>query len=279
MRKNILQKYLELHVGYYDIDSNSPGGLLTKLSIDTTQLNSLILTIFGSIISTAGAIITALVIGFIYDWKLSLILCAFIPFIVMSTVLMGNYRENGREGNKKIRIEAGSILSECVINTKTIFSFNFQPHALEIYRNILEKETKAYLKDSIMLGLLIGGGVFILFSSHSVVYKCAIIFIKNRTLTFNSMNAVMNTLMTSTDGISDSLYGIGDYPKAKLSFKSIYKIMNTPSEINAFEYANKNKQFPEIFKGKIEFKNVTFAYPTKPKQKILKNLSLIINPG
>ena len=279
MRKNILQKYLEIHVGYYDIDSNSPGGLLTKLSIDTTQLNSLILTIFGSIISTAGAIITALVIGFIYDWKLSLILCAFIPFIVMSTVLMGNYRENGREGNKKIRIEAGSILSECVINTKTIFSFNFQPHALEIYRNILEKETKAYLKDSIMLGLLIGGGVFILFSSHSVVYKCAMIFIKNRTLTFNSMNAVMNTLMTSTDGISDSLHGIGDYPKAKLSFKSIFKIMNTPSEINAFEYVNKNKQFPEIFKGKIEFKNVTFAYPTKPKQKILKNLSLIINPG
>ena len=28
MRRNVLQKYLELHVGYYDIDSNSPGGLL-----------------------------------------------------------------------------------------------------------------------------------------------------------------------------------------------------------------------------------------------------------
>ena len=65
MRKKVLQKYLELHVGYYDIDSNSPGGLLTKLSIDTTQIHSLILTIFGAIISTAGAIITALVIGFI----------------------------------------------------------------------------------------------------------------------------------------------------------------------------------------------------------------------
>ena len=279
MRKKVLQKYLELHVGYYDIDSNSPGGLLTKLSIDTTQLNSLILAIFGSLLSTSGAIITALIIGFIYDWKLSLIICIFIPFIVMSTVLMGNYRENGREGNKKIRIEAGSVLSECAINTKTIFSFNFQPHALEIYRNILEKETKAYIKDSIMLGLLIGGGIFILYVSHAVVYKCAIKFIRKRTLTFDNMNAVMNTLMSSTDGISDSLHGIGDYPKAKLSFKSIFKIMNTPSEINAFEYANKNKQFPENFKGKIEFKNVTFAYPTKPKQKILKNLSLIINPG
>jgi ATP-binding cassette subfamily B (MDR/TAP) protein 1 len=55
--------------------------------------------------------------------------------------------------------------------------------------------------------------------------------------------------------------------------------MNTPSQINAFEYINKDKQFPNVFNGKIEFRNVTFAYPTKPKQKILKNLSLIINPG
>ena len=279
MRKKILQKYLELHVGYYDIDSNSPGGLLTKLSIDTTQISPLILSIFGSVISTAGTLITALVIGLIYDWKLSLIICIFIPFIVMSTFLMGNYRENGREGNKKIRIEAGSVLSECAINTKTIFSFNFQQPALEMYRNILKKETKAYIKDSIMLGFLIGFGVFILFSSHSVIYKCAIKFIRKRTLTYEDMNVVMNTLMTSTDGISDSLHGIGDYPKAKLSFKSIYKTMNTPSEINAFQYANKDKQFPNIFRGKIEFKDVTFAYPTKPKQKILKNLSLVINPG
>lgn len=55
--------------------------------------------------------------------------------------------------------------------------------------------------------------------------------------------------------------------------------MNTPSEINAFEYFNKDKQFPNEFKGKIEFKNVTFAYPTKPKLKILKDLSLTYNPG
>ena len=279
MRKKVLQKYLELHVGYYDIDSNSPGGLLTKLSIDTTQISPLILTIFGSVISTVGSVLTALIIGFIYDWKLSLIIFIFIPFIVMCTVLMGNYRENGREVNKQIRIEAGNVLSECAINTKTIFSFNFQQHALEMYRNILEKETKAYLKDSIMLGFLIGLGVFILFSSHSVIYKCSFKFIRKRTLTYEDMNVVMNTLMTSTDGIADSLHGIGDYPKAKLSFKSIYRVMNTPSEINAFQAVNKDKQFPNNFKGKIEFKNVTFAYPTKPNQKILKNLSLVINPG
>ena len=36
---------------------------------------------------------------------------------------------------------------------------------------------------------------------------------------------------------------------------------------------------PDNLKGKIEFRNVTFAYPTKPEIDILKNASFIIEPG
>ena len=51
-RKKILKKYLELHMSFYDITKNSPGALLTKLSIDTMQLNNLVLSIVGSTIQT-----------------------------------------------------------------------------------------------------------------------------------------------------------------------------------------------------------------------------------
>ena len=148
-----------------------------------------------------------------------------------------------------------------------------------MYRNILEREKKDYLKDSIMSGLIFGAGVFIEYACYCAIYRASYNFIRNRTLTYDRMNIAMNLLMTSRYGISDNLLGITDYPKAKLSFRSLYKILNTPSEINAFEYVNENKQFPKVFKGKIEFKNVTFAYPTKPQQNILKNLSFIVKPG
>ena len=58
MRKNIVEKYLSLHIAYFDIDNNSPGALLTKLSIDTTQLNSIILTLVGDVLQTTGNLIT-----------------------------------------------------------------------------------------------------------------------------------------------------------------------------------------------------------------------------
>ena len=57
MRKLIIDKYLKLHVGYFDIDENAPGALLTKLSIDTTQLNSLVLSVLGDAVSVGGVII------------------------------------------------------------------------------------------------------------------------------------------------------------------------------------------------------------------------------
>jgi ATP-binding cassette subfamily B (MDR/TAP) protein 1 len=42
MRKLVINKYLGMHMGFYDRDENAPGALLSRLSIDTTQLHCLI---------------------------------------------------------------------------------------------------------------------------------------------------------------------------------------------------------------------------------------------
>ena len=67
---------------------------------------------------------------------------------------------------------------------------------------------------------------------------------------------------------------LAELPKAREAFRSLFRILKTPSQTIAFEDVNKDKQFPSEFKGKIEFKNVNFAYPTKPENIILNNLSL-----
>ena len=146
MRKKVFKKYLELHLGFYDIDYNSPGSLLTKLSIDTTKINAVVLSVFGSIFSAAGGIIVMLILGFIFDWKLTLIQLGFIPLILFFNVFKAYFRANSSKGNYDLKVEAGSVISECVISTKTIFSFNFQKTALDIYNSILNKENSSIYK-------------------------------------------------------------------------------------------------------------------------------------
>ena len=93
------------------------------------------------------------------------------------------------------------------------------------------------------------------------------------------MVIVIALINTCTQGITNSMGTLGNIKKAVTSYKSIYSTLFTESRISAFEYDNTNKKSAKDIKGKIEFKNVFFAYPTRPESIVLKNFSLTIMPG
>ena len=197
---------------------------------------------------------------------------------VLFIFLSGKFKYEGQRKYKENRVKAGSYFSECVTNTNIIFSFNFQQGAIDIYKSILETETNEYIKDCIFLSLFNALIDFLPYVANSVAYKSGMHFIRHRTITFEKLIHVKITCMSYIDGIDDYIRGFWEYSRIKIAFKSIYKILNTPSEINAFECANLDKIKVNNLKGKIEFKNVTFSYTTKPTQKIIKNVSFIIPP-
>ncbi len=279
LRKKLFKKYLELDMGFFDFETNNPNELLSIISVEIYYLRLIFTTILNSIIVTLGMIITAIIIGFYYDWKLTLILLCFFPFRIIFSFLVGKFKIGGKRKYKNIRIEASMFFSEVVTNTKTIFSYNYQDCAIETYKNILEKENCDYIKDSIIISVLLSLGDFLSYASNSVAYKCAMKFIRDKTLTFSTMNNVKKTLMSYLETTDITIRGISDYLKVKNGYKSVYRILNTKSEINAFEDQNKDKISLESLKGKIEFRNVTFSYPTKPNLRILKNISFVIPPG
>ena len=280
MKKEVVEKYLSLHVAYFDIDDNAPGALLTKLSIDTTQLNSIILTLVGDVLTTVGNVVTGLTIGFIYDWRLTLISLGFIPFIVTAFVIAkDSVRAVTKKKDNRTDIEAGAMLSECVINTKTIFSFNFQQPAVDMYLGLLLDETTQYIKDSLWKGFFLGFGAFSTYACNATVFYAAKEFILRFSLNFNDFMFAACSLFMMIAGLSVGLNGISDYPKAKRAFISVFKTMRTQSLIPPFLRDNQGKIEPENMKGKIEFRNVTFAYPTKPEIDVLKGVSFVIYPG
>ena len=279
MRKQIIAKYLQLHMSYFDIDENSPGALLTKLSLDTTQLNSLLLSVLGDIISVCGVTICGLCLGFYFSWRLTLISLCFIPFIVTSRIIINKTRRGGRATENKANIEAGSVLSECVTNTKTIYSFNFQREAVKMYLNILNESSYVFIRDSIVKGVLMGLGVFALYSNNATVFHYSWVLIKNGYLTFDNMNLALNCVLMLSNGIANNINGLTEYNKAEKAFDSIYSILSTVSLIDTSEDVNESKLSARDVKGKIEFRNVSFAYPTKPNQYVLRNINFVIQPG
>lgn len=278
-RKKILSKYLQMHISFFDLNINAPGSLLTRLSIDTTQLNSLVMTILGTTVQCSCVFIVGVTLGCIYEYRLTLIMLCFVPFIVFSMIIRRLlHRGNSKEG-MKVNIEAGGILSESVTNTKTIYSFNFQKRAVEMYMEILTYLKNQFTRDALISGFFIGVGQFCMFGSSAALMYAAKKYILKGEIDSEDMAMTMNIVMTTCSGIGQGMGNLGDLKKAKVAFRSLYSTLDTPSQIPPFKEDNENKVSPENIKGKIEFKNVYFAYPTRPEQVILKDISFTIEPG
>jgi ABC-type multidrug transport system fused ATPase/permease subunit len=69
-----------------------------------------------------------------------------------------------------------------------------------------------------------------------------------------------------------------DIGKAIKAAVKIFRITDLPSEINAVDIPEDSVQVPPDFEGEIEFRDVWFRYPLRPKQWVFKGLNLKINP-
>ena len=278
-RKKLLRKYLSMHLSYFDIDANSPGSLLTKMSIDTMELNQMLQSILGVSIQCGVILIVGLIIGCYYEYRLTLLDFCFVPFIVAANVIRRGMMQGSSKKGVKANIEAGGILSECVINTKSIFSFNFQPTAIRMYLDAIEFIRAQFYRDAFMAGFFVALGNFAAFAANASVYALAKKYILDNDLDSEDMVIAMSVVTTSTQGISNGMGNLGNLKKSMVAYKSVYSTLETPSLINPYQKENEGKISAANIKGKIELRHVYFAYPTRPHNVILKDVSLVINPG
>ena len=78
---------LRQEIGWFDLDDNNLGALVTRLSSDAASLKGLTGPTLGAIFTAAGALITALVISFTAGWKLTLVILCFTPLMVFSGII------------------------------------------------------------------------------------------------------------------------------------------------------------------------------------------------
>ena len=278
-RRKLIEKYLSFHIAYFDVTRNSPGSLLTRMSINTMELNHLLNTILGVTLKCIIIVIVSLAIGLPYDYRLMLINFAFIPVIIISNLIRRQLIETSGKRSVMAQMEAGGILSECILNTKTIYSFNFQRKAILMYLEALKYIRKRIVRDSIIMGFFMGLSAFCYFAANACVYFACKTYMTDGSMGTLDMSVIMNLCNNCVSHIVASLGDLGNIRKAAVAYKLIYSTLKTESLIPPFPADNQGKQAVENIQGKIEFRNVSFAYPTRPENIILKHVNLTIQPG
>ena len=278
-RNKMMRKYLSFHLSFYDIDRNSPGSILAKMSINTIQIKEFLKFIVGNTITIISNLIATIIFGCCYEYRLTLIIYFFLPFIIIINLIRRFAVQVDSKKSIEANMEGGSIISESVTNAKTIFAYNFQEEALRIYTEAISYITQKQIRDNFLNGLVIGISFFCNFAQSAAIYAATKRWVLNDTINSEDMAVVQNIVGTSFITVVVLLRDFGHIKKAINALKSIYSTLETESLIPPYAKDNINKISPENIQGKIEFKHVYFAYPSNPEHVILKDINMTIMPG
>ena len=278
-RNKMMKKYLSFHLSYYDMEKNSPGSILTKMSIDTIQLKEFIKNIIGIMIINIAIVITALIVGCCHEYRLTLITIAFLPFLIFINIMRRLLMQVDDMKSIQANMEGGAIISECVTNTRTIFAYNFKPEALRLYLEAIDYITRRQNRDNFINGLVIGLTFFSNFCKNAAIFAATKRYVLNDSMNSEEMSVIQSIIAGCFMTIAVFMRDVGHVKKAFIALKSIYSTLETESLIPPYKNDNMNKLSANNIKGKIEFRHVYFAYPSNPEHIILKDINMTILPG
>ena len=240
-RNRMMKKYLSFHLSFYDIDRNSPGSILTKMSIDTIQLKEFIKSIIGNAFYGISILITSIIVGCVNEYRLTLITIVFLPFLIFITIFRRLALQSENKKSIESSMEGGSIISECVTNTKTIFAYNFQPEAIRIYLEAIDYITQRQIRDNFINGLVMGLTYFANYSKNAALFAATKRYVLNDSMESEDMSIIQMLVGNGFNGIVSQMKDIGHIKKAIVAFKSIYSTLETESLISPYVKDNINK--------------------------------------
>lgn len=245
------------------------GSLVTRAVSYTASLSELFTSILVNLIKNVLTIVGVYIIMFIISWKLSLMM---LVFVVIVFVVSYFFRKTVHKIFKQERgyvSDLNTFLNENLSGMKIIQIFNQEKRKEDEFEEKNEQLRKVRYKVLLAFSLYRPFVRFIYFVAVAVTFAFAL----NNIATAGIIVAFylyLSRFFNPIEAIADQINGI---QKAVTASERLFNLLDVKPEVldkeNAIELGK--------VEGKIEFKNVWFAY--KEDEWILKDVSFVIEPG
>ncbi|CDW81030.1 abc transporter [Stylonychia lemnae] len=286
IREGQYSSVLQKHIGYFDQKENAPGVISASMACDAQIINGVSAEGLASSLEAAFAILSGVVIGFFFNWKISLACLACVPFMIVASIMNAQFQAGMSSDSDSASKEANLLAGDVIINYRTVASFGNEDQILNDYKKLLDGPLKIAARKNHVIGVIFGFSQFVQYAVFAVLYYVGAVIIQNnfdnKELDKDKPDEVFIAIFTMMFGAmaAGQAQQFGpDIGKAKAASAKVFGMMDIPSKINAINQPGSDliKINSQTFKGEIEFKNVWFRYPTRKNDWILKGLNMKIN--
>ncbi|CAH2322072.1 multidrug resistance 1-like isoform X1 [Pelobates cultripes] len=267
---------LRQEIGFFDDHSNAVGVLLTRLATDASQVKGATGSRMGLITMTICTLLAAIIIAFVHGWQLTLLILACIPFLIGANFIRMKSMAGHASKDQKALEEAGRISTEAVENIRTVVSLTREPTFYEKYNSSLEGPYKDSINKAVIYGLTYAVSQSMNYFVNAAVFRFGAWLIAHCYMQFENVFIVFSTIIFAAMNVGQSSSLAPDFGKARVSSQRIMKLLDRKPLIDSYSEEGDSLS---SFEGNIEFKDVKFVYPTRPKVMVLQGLNVKVSKG
>lgn len=270
--RNKLYSYMEkANISFHD--KVPSGTLFVRIISDSEDILALFSEVITTFVKDILIILGLLVVMCILSYKLASVSLIIIPLIVISSWILTKILNKIYAAVKDVRTKLNIFFAESIYGIKLIKIFNRQKEKQEECENITEEFRRTIKPMGFYQGLLPAIMSLIENLGVAIIVWFVTFKITGEDLDVGIVYMFITYLKNLFDPINRIIENIEIVEEAVTSIDKIYEIIEKDELVEDFDNGKKI----EKLKGKIEFKNVWFAY--EDENWILKDVSFVIEPG
>lgn len=270
--RNKLYRYIQnANIPFHD---RTPSGtLFVRITSDVEDITTFFKDVITTFIQDIIMIIALATMMLSLNYKLALTCFLLIPFVILTSIIITKASKKAQEYSKKAKTKLNIFLSESIYGVKLIKIFNRQYEKEKECSKLCNDFYKSRIPTAFTEGFLYA--LMLIFENLGVAIITWVCVNKlfNIELDVGTIYIFITYLKQIFEPVQRLVDNFETIQEAVVSINKIYDILEHKEYLEDFE---KGIELEQV-KGKIEFKNVWFAY--EGENWILKNISFTVEPG
>lgn len=274
IRNDVFRHLIQMHPSYFE--ENQSGELMSRLTTDTTLLQSIIGSSLSFALRNALTMTGGLIMLFITNLKLSAVVLMGLPLVVIPAIVMGRRVRRLSRASQDSIADVGAYAGEMVRQVKTVQAYGREQFEADAFGAEVEGAFSVAKQRILQRSVLLGLVMLLAFSAITVMLWFGGMDVMNGQMSGGELAAFLFYALMVAFGAA----GVSEvYGEVQRAAGATERLMALLDEVSLIQSPERPVTQLSVTESVLRFDQVTFHYPSRPKTAALKQVTFGINRG
>ena len=274
LRADVFAHLVHMHPSYFE--ENASGDIMSRLTTDTTLLQSIIGSSLSFALRNALTVTGGLVMLLITNLKLSLVVLLGVPAVLIPVLYMGKQVRQLSRRSQDTVADVGSYAGEIIRQIKTVQSYAREPFEKAAFQVEVDAALEVARQRIRQRSILMAVVILLAFTAIAAMVWVGGYDVMTGTMTGGELAAFVFYAVMVAFGVAGVSEVYGEVQRAAGATERLMELLAEPSIIVSPAEAG---PFDPNAEHHLTLNNVSFSYPSRPETNALSEVSLAVKRG